>query len=69
MIERRKNLPEVADVSAVTSNNEKGALEEQAHRIFVSLTDIAVCMRMRQLALRGTRWHETCIVGRSGGSA
>jgi len=69
MSEVRKNLPAEADVSAATDDNEELTRLEQAQGILVSLTDIAVCMRMRQLALRAGRWHEPCIAGRAGGSA
>ena len=69
MIECRKKLPSEADVSAADDNRGKGAKPDTARSIFVSLSDIAVYMRMRQLALRAGRWHEACAVTRTGGSA
>jgi hypothetical protein len=69
MIEVRKKLPSEADVSAACDNSRKGSKPDSARSILVSLTDIAVYMRMRQLALRAGRWHEACTMTRAGGSA
>jgi hypothetical protein len=69
MIVERKKLPARAEVSAAEAAGERPKGAESRSRYFVSLTDIAVCIKMRQLSLRAGRWHICCISGRLGGSA
>ncbi len=69
MIVERKKLPARAEVSAAEPDRADRRPSGDARRYFVSLTDIAVCIKMRQLSLRAGRWHMCCIGGRLGGSA
>jgi hypothetical protein len=69
MNEYRKNLPERAEVSASESAIRETEARSGQQPVLVNLTDIAVCIQMRRLALRATRWHRACIMGRPGESA
>ena len=60
MIDTRKILPAEAELSADHGPLAMDAGSDQGLSGFVSLTEIAVCMKMRELALRGARWHRRC---------
>ena len=69
MIVTRKILPAEAELSAGVAGSDAEDHMDDNGRFTVSLSDVVLYEKMRELALRAAGWHMRCVSGLPGESA
>ncbi len=69
MIDTRKILPAEAELSAGAAGSDAEKHMDNKGRFTVSLVDVVLYGKMRELALRAAGWHMRCVSGLPGESA